>query len=180
MVYTIEEHKHISSAWGAATGARASKLCRFPVFIGRKILEEGGFTAGFTIKDLPDPAELDAQHEKWCKKAMILAHNKGLKNFTHGIAAKLINSYLKDRFICGGQHEHERVRFLHPPIDEVLLIELAAQNIGGFKKQWQEFRELRWSKYNSKTYQSVIDHIRKSLPAGEPLWKIEAYWKGHQ
>ena len=179
MPYTIEEHKHISSAWGAATGARASKLCRFPVAVGRKILEEAGFTAQFTVKDLPRPTDLDEQHAKWRRTVIKKAKNNRLR-FTHGIAAKLINSYLKDRFVCGGEHEHKCVRCLHPPIDEVLLKELAAQNIGGFKKQWQEFRQKRWSKYNSKTYQSVIDHIRKSLRTGEPLWKIEKYWKGHQ
>ena len=30
--------------------------------------------------------------------------------FTHGVAAKLINCYLKSRFVCGGYHAHARGR----------------------------------------------------------------------
>jgi hypothetical protein len=41
--------------------------------------------------------------------------------FTHGIAAKLVNVYLKSVFVCGGRHDHPRVRALHPPIDSLLL-----------------------------------------------------------
>ena len=100
--------------------------------------------------------------------------------FTHGIAAKLINGYLKDRFVCGGYHEHERVKCLHPPIDALLLGALAEENVGGHAQQWREFRDQRWSKFDSAMYQAVINLIRESLPAGEPLWKIEQYWRGHQ
>jgi hypothetical protein len=96
------------------------------------------------------------------------------------VAAKLINCYFKVRFVCAGQHEHERVKCLHPPIDEVLLKKLAAQNIGGLGEQWRQFSKQRWSKFDSVTYQRVIDCIRGSLAPGEPLWKIEEYWPGHQ
>jgi hypothetical protein len=179
MPYIIEDHKHISAAWGAATGARASKLCRFPVSVGRQILEESSFTARFKVSDLPLPAELDERHAKWRSTVIEKATRRKLK-FTHGIAAKLINSYLKDRFVCGGDHDHKRVRCLHPPIDALLLAALAKANYGGHAKAWRKFRDMRWSKFDSATYQAVIDLMRRSLPAGDPLWKIEEYWEGHQ
>jgi hypothetical protein len=179
MSYTIEDHKHISAAWGAATGARASKLCRFPVSVGRQILEESGFTASLKVTDLPLPAELDERHAKWRCTVIKNALNRKLK-FTHGIAAKLINGYLKDRFVCGGDHDHKRVSCLHPPIDALLLAALAEANFGGHAQSWHTFHDKRWSKFDSATYQAVIDLMRHSLPAREPLWKIEAYWKGHQ
>lgn len=100
--------------------------------------------------------------------------------FTHGVAAKLINCYLKVRFVCGGHHADERVQMLHPPIDEVLLKELAAMNFGGNAASWRKFRQARWSKFDSETYESVVELIRSSLPPNEPLWKIEEYWRGHQ
>ena len=179
MPYTIEHHKHISSAWGAATGARASKLCRFKVSVGREILEAVGFTAKFLVSDLPTPARLDARHAQWRRKVIQKAKQKKL-SFTHGIAAKLINSYLKDRFVCGGNHQHPRVRNLHPPIDAVLLDALAKANFGGYANQWRFFHNKRWSKFDSKTYQGVINLILSALPAGDPLWKIEQHWKGNQ
>jgi hypothetical protein len=178
-IYTIEKHKHISAAWGAATAARASNLCRFPVYIGRQILEESGFTAQFKVSDLPLPEELDEQHAKWRCTVIERAAKQAL-TFTHGIAAKLINCYLKDRFVCGGDHDHDRVRCLHPPIDALLLLALAKKNFGLQAQAWRKFHEKRWSKFDSGTYQDVIDLIRATLPAGEPMWKIEEYWNGHQ
>jgi hypothetical protein len=177
--YTIENHKHILAAWGAATGARASKLCRFPVSAGRQILEAAGFTDRFTISDLPLPSKLDEQHARWRCSVIKNAEKLNLK-FSHGIAAKLINSYLKNRFVCGGDHADERVSCLHPPIDALLLSTLGEINFGNQAPAWREFRDRRWSKFDSTTYQAVIDLIRASLPPGEAMWKIEEYWEGHQ
>ena len=69
------------------------------------------------------------------------------------MAAKLINCYLKSRFVCGGHHSHERVRNLHPPIDAVLLKTLADVNLGGYERQWQQAGRTRWSKFNSEQYE---------------------------
>ncbi len=87
---------------------------------------------------------------------------------THGVAAKLINVYLKAIFVCGGHHDHQRVRVLHPPIDRLLLRNLGWNNIGP------------WSHFESNTYEEVIDCIRKKIGTGQPVWKIEEYWPGFQ
>jgi hypothetical protein len=179
MAYTIEEHQHRLAAWAAGRAASV-KGCRFTVRQAKVILEAAGFNADFaTPSALPKPAQIDATHRKW-RADIIKAAAKQKLSFTHGVAAKVINCYLKVRFVCGGQHEHERVRCLHPPIDEVLLKELARQTVGGFSQQWRKLCQQRWSKFDSATYQSAIDRIRQSLPAGEPLWKIEEHWEGHQ
>lgn len=177
--YTIEEHKHRLAGWDAATSASASPLCRFKVRVGMEILEACRFNSKFVVSRLPAESRLDAKHRQWRIAMISEAQGKGLDGFTHGVAAKLINCYLKARFVCGGYHEHERVKCLHPPIDAVLLKALARQNVGGEKREWNKFEQQRWSKYDSKTYQSVIDLIRVVLK-NEPLWKIEAYWEGHQ
>jgi hypothetical protein len=179
MSYTIKDHQHRLAAW-AASRAASVKGCRFKVKKGIKILEANGFNAALSSPDkLPAPASVDETHKRWRKTIIKAAKRRGL-NFTHGVAAKLINCYLKVRFVCAGQHEHERVKCLHPPIDNVILDELVTQDYGGFKKQWRQFRKIQWSKFDSAAYQSVIDHIRKSLPENEPLWKIEEFWKGYQ
>ena len=100
-------------------------------------------------------------------------------NFTHGVAAKLINIYLKAGFVCGGHHADARVQALHPPIDSVLLAELSAQNVGGFRSFWDETRQIRWSKFDSQQYETVIDNIRISMP-NQALWEVEQYWRGYQ
>ena len=180
MHYTIEEHHHRFAAWAASSSASASPLCRFKVRAGVTILEKSGFVPSFfSPSQLPAPSALDAKHRKWRKDIIAAAANEQL-TFTHGVAAKLINCYLKMRFVCGGHHADNRVQMLHPPIDEVLLQKLAVVNYGGNAKQWRHFRNARWSKFDSSTYEEVIALIRSSLPLNEPLWKIEQHWKGHQ
>ena len=114
----------------------------------------------------------------WRSKVIEAARPLGL-TFTHGIAAKLINVYLKAAFVCGGHHAHERVAALHPPIDSVLLEELARGGVGGQGAAWKKARRTRWSKFDSKQYQEVIDAVRAALP-DKPLWHLEEHWRGFQ
>jgi hypothetical protein len=134
MPYTIEEHNHRLAAWAAATAASASKLCRFKVRTGVAILEASGFKPAFELNQLPAAANLDSQHRHWRETVIEKASDVGVA-FTHGVAAKLINCYLKVRFVCAGAHNDNRVQALHPPIDEVLLTGLARVDFGGYAKQ---------------------------------------------
>jgi hypothetical protein len=178
--YTIEVHRHRFAAWAASRAAAASKDCRFKVQRGVEILEACGIDAALASPELlPRPTEIDQVHRQYRKAIIKAALLRGI-SMSHGVAARLINAYLKIRFVCAGHHEHEQVKCLHPPIDTPLLKGLERQNVGGFADRWREFHEQGWSKFDADTYQSVIDHIRKSLPPGEPLWKIEEYWTGHQ
>lgn len=180
MPYTIEEHQHRECAWAAATSARASKLCRFPVEVGADILERSGFDAAFSTPDkLPQPEEMDEAHLGWRNKVIAVAAERHDKTFTHGIAAKLINCYLKARFVCANHHDHERVKALHPPIDAILLKQLGDLDIGGFRKEWRKAHTAAWSKFDSGQYQHVIDLIRK-VSGNKPLWMIEEHWQGFQ
>jgi hypothetical protein len=163
----------------ASTAASASPLCRFKVETGIAILEGASFTYEFSEpSNLPVPEHLDAAHRAW-RDCLIREAGVRNVNFTHGVAAKLANTYLKVRFVCGGHHEHEHVACLHPPIDRVLLTGLADGNVGGFSREWLLFRQWGWSSYTSEQYQEVIDHIRCAIP-DRPLWEIEQYWRGHQ
>lgn len=177
--YTIEEHQHRLSAWAASTAARASSLCRFDVELGVSILQAAGFDAGFSmLAKLPDPSKIDQVHRLWREAVIAEAKSRG-RIFSHGVAAKLINVYLKARFVVAGQHEDIRVRGLHPPVDWILLDHLAKSDVGGLRSKWNKAKNKGWSKYNSDEYEEVIDLFRSVIP-GQPLWTIEKYWKGHQ
>lgn len=178
LTYGIELHHHRFSAWAASRAASVNK-CRFSVEQGRAILEECGFTANFCRPEqLPEPHSVDEEHRKWRVDVVGAARSRGLP-FTHGVAAKLVNIYLKSRFVCGGHHAHERVQRLHPPVDSVLLQSLARLNIGENAKEWKQAAKTRWSKLSSEQYEKLIELIRQSLK-GEPLWKIEEHWAGNQ
>lgn len=178
MPYTIQLHKHRFSSWAAGKAANVNG-CRFSVEQAKEIIEIAGLDQLLDDpNNLPLPNNIDAAHAEWRNSIIEGAATLGLE-FTHGVAAKLINIYLKAGFVCGGFHDHDNVRALHPPIDSLLLDELSAHDIGGFRRAWNEARRIRWSKFNSQQYQTVIDNIRASLPNGAP-WEIEQHWCGYQ
>jgi len=174
--YTIETHKHRLAAWAASSASSAVKNYRFPVSMGTEILEQAGFTPEFSINNsLPSPENTDPTHKEWREQIIYASQQKHSHAFTHGIAAKLINCYLKVRFVCGGDHADSRVQAIHPPIDRLLLQDLAKE-LGG---DWKPYRIKAWSKFSSQEYQEVIDLIRLTIP-NRPLWEIEKHWIGHQ
>lgn len=178
MSYTIDEHRHRFSAWAAGRAASV-KGCRFEVEAGKRLLEAIGLNRLLGDPELlPAVDVIDRDHKVWRGQLIDVAKMDGI-DCTHGVAAKLINVYLKAAFVCGGYHSHERVKMMHPPIDSVLLDELSSQNVGGYKSVWNEARRIRWSKLNSEQYEKVISYIRKALP-NRGLWEIERYWRGHQ
>lgn len=171
--YTIHEHTHRFACWAAATGASASPKCRFTIEAGKKILEKAGLDARLNHpKQLPSPARLDSAHLVWCKKVIKEAKVNKIK-FSHGIAAKLINIYLKTKFTCGGHSRHPNVAALHPPIDSILL---KAYNQSVSRK-----KRLRtnWSTFDLKSYKGAIKALRSSNN-GKPFWALEALWQGHR
>lgn len=177
--YTIEEHKHKFACWAASRAASVSRVCRFRVEEGVKILEGCGFDEKQlkSLDNLPDSDEkFEEKHKEWCKKAIESSKGKVSGEFTYGIAAKLINCYLKARFVCGGHHKAERVGLIHPPIDSLLLKKI--------KEKFGNDKDLKglktsWSKFDEVDYDEAIKVI-KEITNGEPLWKIEYCWQGYR
>lgn len=179
MPYSIEEHKHRFAAW-AAGRASSVKGCRFTVEQGEDILKKAGMdSVAKNLAALPEPDDFDKEHEKWRYKVIKAAKDHGL-SFTHGVAAKLINIYLKSIFICSNDHDNKKVKAIHPPIDSVLLDALYKQNISGKKSEWQAARIARFSKFTSAQYQAVINAIKSTIPKDKGLWEIEEFWQGYQ
>ncbi len=180
MPYSIHEHKHRFSAWAAGRAANVNG-CRFSVEEASAILDRANLKHLLIGPDqLPEPLKIDITHREWRTAVIAAAKSQGL-NFTHGVAAKLINIYLKAGFVCGGHDTDPRVQALHPPIDSLLLDELYRQDVGGSRYEWGKARATRWSKFTSDQYQNVIKSIRKwALSQNVPLWEVEQYWRGYQ
>ena len=178
MTYSIEEHKHRYGVW-AASRAASVKGCRFSVLQGKMIIERSELNLLVNKpEELPTPEQMDEMHKIWRDKVIEEAEKIGLI-FTHGVAAKVINIYFKTVFVCGGHESSARVSALHPPIDSVLLKSLKNSEVDDKKKRWNRAIDIKWSKFNSQQYQSVIDDIRDMLN-GKPMWEIEEYWQGFQ
>lgn len=178
--YSLEDHKHRVAAWAAATAAKASPKCRFTVETGKQILEGIGLDRDFKLNNLPNPEDFDGFHKKLREAAVAKASGMNIQGFTHGVAAKLINIYLKMIFTCGGHHGEEKVKAVHPPIDRVLLDGLVTAKVGNLKT-WRTANKKGWSSFNSEEYEAVMKEMKKNMIAKNcPVWKIEACWVGHQ
>ena len=164
LTYALAEHHHRFAAW-AASRAASVKGCRFSVEQGKAIIDAVGLAE--KVANPPSADQIDDAHRAWRRALIEAANAHGLK-FTHGVAAKLINVYFKAR------HADQ-----HPPIDAVLLIQLADGNFGGFRAVWKKARRIRWSHFTSDDYETVIHHARIALN-GAPLWMLEEHWRGHQ
>lgn len=178
--YDINLHVHRLAAWAAATAASSAKGKRFKVAQGVALLEALGLhrLVG-SPGNLPAPEEMDTAHRKWRQVTIDTATALNLPFFTHGLAAKLINVYLKTVFVNSAYAADPRVMALHPPIDRELLDGLSRSGLGT-PKTWRHLRDAAWSTYDTDTYQQAIDAVRAALPAGQALWTIEEHWKGYQ
>jgi hypothetical protein len=177
--YSILEHRHRFACWAASRAASVNGN-RFKVKDGQWILEKSDLHQIMVDgSSLPESSKFDEIHAQWRNQIIYVAKEIG-KEFTHGVAAKLINVYLKSIFICTDNLDDPKIKAIHPPIDSVLLDTLYKHDIGGKRKLWQTARQIRWSNFNSIQYQQVIDGIRSSLPSNAGLWEIEAFWRGYR
>jgi len=113
--------QHRFAAWAAATAGSASPKCRFSLADGVGILESIGFGPDYGRPErLPAPGDFDESHRRWRERAIKSAKARRI-NMSHGVAAKLINVYLKSRFICGVRADHPKVKALNQPIESILL-----------------------------------------------------------
>ena len=85
---------------------------------GKAIIDAIGLK---TVVEPTGAEQTDAQHRVWREAAIKAAEAQGLQ-FTHGVAAKLINVYLKARRLGGPDQ--------HPPI-ELRLIDRTIRTIRG-------------------------------------------------
>lgn len=178
MSYTITEHRHRFAAW-AASRAASVKGCRFSVEDGARILESAGFDISLKSPgQLPSPDRIDEVHRQWRSRVIADANDRG-HFFSHGVAAKLINCYLKSRFVCGGEEGHPHVSALHPPVDRLLLTALSSSADPSIRRHWRDLGKPSWSNFDSATYEIVIELIRATVGTA-PMWMIEEYWRGHQ
>jgi hypothetical protein len=180
--FSIITHKHKFAVWAAGRAASV-KDQRFSVKSAKKLIDHINLQEYI---DKPDslPDNFDTIHDTWCeslieKSVEIFDEKVQLKKIKYGVAAKLINVYLKTILVCGGYHEHEKVKKIHPPIDRLLLTELAKKDDSSLKKIWKEYAEKGWSKFDSADYQAVIRTV-KDFVQSKALYTIESFWTGHQ
>ena len=168
--YNLTEHRHRFSVWAAARaaqrkwkGARVERL--------RGAVEASGLVTYChenTKADIDKPT-FDALHAEWCCQIIRNLEDNGIE-CTFGRAAKLVAVYLKSMVVCYDP-DSALARICHPPIDSIMLRNLANEPVG--KKKW---KVLRWTKLGQPQYGELIEDLRKALAPGEPFWMLEEFW----
>ncbi|WP_146345901.1 hypothetical protein [Falsiphaeobacter marinintestinus] len=181
--YSPAEHRFRFAAW-AASRAASRGLSGFSTAIAQKALKAAKLCAICNgPSNLPENAnDFDAAHRVWCKSVIEASGPNSV--LSYGRAAKLVNVYLKVLFLSdfglksqAPTVDRARVDAIHPPIDRVLLTELARQE-PTHKDFWKAMRNKGWTNFDQDEYQDVIAKVRE-ITNGQ-LWRIEAYWKGSQ
>ena len=178
--YDYSEHVHRFGVWAAARAASV-KGNRFRVFEVKQWIEtlDDLRSCAANVEALPEPECFEIRHQLW-REALIseadkVSHQPKPLALTHGIAAKIINVYLKAVVIDAASQNHPKVRAMHPPIDRLLLKELRDE----LPEIWQG-QNLSWSTFGEEQYVDVINRVKRTVGTDEPLWKIEQYWRGYR
>ena len=203
--YNSDLHKHIISTW-AASRAASQKNFRFKVESGIKLIllgVNGSFVDEQTfinfikeIKTFQSQKQYDSWHHSTITnmrkkgddlQSLLDKYNKNYDDYSYGVAAKLLNCYLKVFFLeyFGAERFAD---FIHPPVDRLLLLALKEGDPKLFNFNNKIFVSVKypkipvWTKINENEYKSIINLINEFiLSRGQQgLWKSEAFWSGHQ
>lgn len=191
MVYTLDEHRHRFAAWSAARAASASTVCRFKAALGVDLIDEIGLPAMARSWDtMPAPEYFNSIHRdlrhRLVRRAPDVLGDGLHRRFTHGVAAKLINVYLKTACIGALPADHpqpesryrDKLNAIHPPIDRDLLTALKAHRVGGLDPLWARLNKVGWSSFDSEQYEHAIHAIRDVTDG--VLWRIEQFRAGQR
>jgi hypothetical protein len=173
MNYDLFEHRHRFAAWAAA---RAAQRAFAEVEVLRSALESSAIVAYLRHSAAAEVDEVtfDRLHNGWCTDVLVFLRDRGLHNATFGRAAKLIAVYLKSMVVAGPYGQSELSRVAHPPIDRLLLQNLARANRSDPRSR--RWRTTNWTELDQAGYYRLITELRNLLPCSEPFWKLEEHW----
>jgi hypothetical protein len=170
MRYDIYQHRHNFAVWAAA---RASQRRLTTVDTLRKALESSEVVAFVRdqVSEEIDSEVFAAKHRSWCEEIVRFLLDAGVMNATFGRAAKLVAVYLKSMVVIGPFADSDLARVAHPPIDRILLRNLArAEGLEvGLRTM---LRTTNWTDLDRVAYYALIE----ALPKLVPFWKLEEYW----
>ena len=85
---------------------------------------------------------------------------------------KIVAIYLKTSIVINAQPAAEYLKFIHPPIDRVILKNLP-KNEG-----LAALRKLNWTQLNEELYWDMVGKLRKQLNLFD--WRLELLWHPEQ
>lgn len=162
----FEIYNHEFAVW---TAARASQRNFTTSKIIKQAINDSDLNPYRIDFNFDSQIEFDKWHKKICHN-LVRNLRKAVddKKVTYGRVAKIVNIYLKTAYIIPNKGKSELTKYIHPPIDRVLLKNLMKEfpDIG--------IKKISWTSFTEKDYTDIIDRL-KNLKL-EHLWEVEEYW----
>lgn len=163
--YNFEKHAHNFAVWASARAVQtARKKCKRKLNtknIYASIMKSGLYDFA-KVKPNLDQEEFDLLHESFCSAI------KKYLGASYGLAAKIVNIYLKVTILVEDKGESRISKVLHPPIDSILLKNFAIRH------QIKDLRNQKWSKLNKIEYKRILNIIKGKY--SNCLWVSEENW----
>lgn len=174
MPYNLNTHRRNFAIWAAA---RATQRGLGSIDQYRHAIESASlmdFVDGYDGGDVT-PEAFKEMHLDWCRSILNDLRAQGLTKARFGRAAKLVAMYLKTSVVLGGQAESPLARIAYPPIDGILLDNLA-ESTQGTEVQRRAWDAIKWTKLDEDAFYALVRELRAIVPAAEPFWKLEEFW----
>ncbi|MDQ6995340.1 MAG: hypothetical protein Q9M18_07070 [Mariprofundaceae bacterium] len=177
--FTYEQYRHDFASWSAARAAQRG-FEGATVGVLKQAIEDVGLDVFVNTASNYEMTEaaFDVQHQQWCTKIRAFLLAKDVVKATYGLAAKLVNVYLKSAVILGERGKSQLASVIHPPIDGLLLKAIAKNG----KKDGisPELRKLcvdsRWTRFDGNAYRGLIVAMKAEKLHKPHFWMLERYW----
>lgn len=162
--YDFNQHKHNYAVWTAARAVQRNftSTAIIKAAIEQTELRQYAESGSDKIDDFID------FHKKCCNQ-LIKSICKTVGNkATYGRAAKIVSIYLKTSLILSGNGLCAKSKFIHPPIDSILLGNIAKYN------NISTLKIYKWTTLNEVEYWKLTNELKFIF--GYFDWRIEKYW----
>ena len=171
--YTIEEHSHRFAVWTAARAATRGMKGGTTQNV-EKSIEVANLRSFVEIENIDTPiSSFDVykkHHDKYCEKIVKCFKDIGIP-CTHGRAAKIIAIYIKTRIL--NTEGHRLMNFAFPPIDSILLENLAKEY-----PKLKDLKKVKWTQLEPDEYNNIIVRLNNEwcIKKQKKMWEVEQYF----
>lgn len=174
MDYDHFEHRHRFSVWAAARATQRGFTSVANLRDALKRCEVHDYVKKMASASI-DAKRFKQLHRGWCRSIIDHLQSVPVHKVTFGRAAKLVAVYLKSMIVLGPSFDTDLARVAHPPIDRILLQNLAKEE-GISAEQRARWKGINWTVLDENSYYNLVDELRAVVPEHEPFWMLERHW----
>jgi hypothetical protein len=165
--YDFNEHRHNFATW---TAARASQRGFAKTAIIKTAIESSGLRR-FAETELGEASiDFESFHRVCVYDLIDSFKNQSFPDVSYGRAAKIISIYLKTSVILTGRGDCKKSNLIHPPIDNILLTNIASEH-----PSLHHLKSVKWTTLSENEYWSLVKDLRSEFTPFD--WTLERFWQ---